>query len=106
MSVEGSPVVKAMAELPEPPPPPVFVADTTAPLTARVARLLEAKVAAMESALMSGGDVSVIDLARLADQVAGRVPAREDVAEYDLDRLTEEELREWARLADKARVSR
>jgi hypothetical protein len=64
--------------------------------------MLAAKVTAMEAAFMAGEDVSVIDLARLSDQVNGRAPA-EDRAEYDLSRLTDSEAATLNALCDKAR---
>ena len=103
--VEDSAALTAMAKLPEPPPAPTFVADTTKPLADRVASLLTAKVAEMEHALATGGGVSMVDLQRLADQVAGKTPPETTASagEYDWDRLDDQEFQTLHDLLTKAR---
>jgi hypothetical protein len=102
-AADASALVGRLADTPEPPPAPVFTADTSAPLPERVARLLAHKVASLEAAAAGGGDVPVLELARLADQVAGRTTAPEDDNEYDLALLTDEEAATLNALTEKAR---
>ena len=104
----GASVLAALAEIPDPPERPVFVPDTTAPLPERVARLLAHKVASLEAEAAGGGDVPVLELARLADQVAGRaaVPAASDdsAEHYDWGRLDLADIHTLEAIYEKARV--
>lgn len=99
--IRGAEALAKLDALPEPPPP--FTPDRAAPLSARVEALLRAKIERMEDALASNQDVSVIDIARLAEQVTGKTAPRDDAEDFDLAKLTDAEAWELKRLLDKAR---